>query len=45
MCKLYQTFLKLINVKGLGPKMALPIIATGTLESIAEAIENYKNNN
>ena len=33
-------FLKLISVKGLGPKMALPIIATGTFESIAEAIEN-----
>lgn len=35
-----ELFLKLISVKGLGPKMALPIIATGTLESIAEAIEN-----
>ena len=35
-----ELFLKLISVKGLGPKMALPIIATGTFESIAEAIEN-----
>lgn len=35
-----ELFLKLISVKGLGPKMALPIIATGSLESIAEAIEN-----
>lgn len=33
-------FLKLINVKGLGPKMALPIIATGSFTSIADAIEN-----
>lgn len=35
-----ELFLKLINVKGLGPKMALPIIATGTIDSIFEAIEN-----
>lgn len=35
-----ELFLKLISVKGLGPKMALPIIATGTFENIAEAIEN-----
>ncbi len=35
-----ELFLKLISVKGLGPKMALPIIATGTLTSIADAIEN-----
>lgn len=35
-----ELFLKLINVKGLGPKMALPIIATGTIEQIADAIEN-----
>ena len=33
-------FLKLIDVKGLGPKMALPIIATGTTDSIFEAIES-----
>lgn len=35
-----ELFLKLISVKGLGPKMALPILATGTIESIADAIEN-----
>lgn len=35
-----ELFLKLINVKGLGPKMALPIIATGTIDGIADAIEN-----
>ena len=33
-------FLKLISVKGLGPKMALPILATGTFSNIADAIEN-----
>jgi len=32
-------FLKLIEVKGLGPKMALPIIATGSINGIADAIE------
>ena len=35
-----ELFLKLISVKGLGPKMALPIIATGTFSDIADAIEN-----
>ena len=35
-----ELFLKLISVKGLGPRMALPIIATGTIEGIADAIEN-----
>ena len=35
-----ELFLKLINVKGLGPKMALPIIATGTIDAISDAIEN-----
>ena len=35
-----ELFLKLINVKGLGPKMALPIIATGSLTMIADAVEN-----
>ncbi len=35
-----ELFLKLINVKGLGPKMALPIIATGSLSLIADAVEN-----
>ena len=34
-----ELFLKLINVKGLGPKMALPILATGTIDAIADAIE------
>ena len=33
-----ELFLKLINVKGLGPKMALPIIATGSISSISDAI-------
>ena len=32
-------FLKLISVKGLGPKMALPILATGSLEGIMDAID------
>ena len=31
-------FLKLIEVKGLGPKMALPIIATGSIPGIIDAI-------
>ena len=31
-------FLKLINVKGLGPKMALPIIAMGSISGISDAI-------
>lgn len=35
-----ELFLKLISVKGLGPKMALPIIATGTSTAIADAVEN-----
>lgn len=34
-----EIFLKLINVKGLGPKMALPILSTGSLEGIEDAIE------
>lgn len=32
-------FLKLINVKGLGPKMALPILATGSINGIIDAVE------
>ena len=32
-------FLKLINVKGLGPKMALPMVSTGNLLDVVEAIE------
>lgn len=35
-----ELFLKLISVKGLGPKMALPIIAMGSVSGIADAIEN-----
>ena len=31
-------FLKLIDVKGLGPKMALPILATGSISGIVDAI-------
>lgn len=33
-----ELFLKLISVKGLGPKMALPIIAMGSISGIADAI-------
>ena len=32
-------FLKLINVKGLGPKMTLPMLATGSVAGIVDAIE------
>ena len=32
-------FLKLISVKGLGPKMALPILATGSVSGVIDAIE------
>ena len=32
-------FLKLINVKGLGPKMALPMLATGSVSGIIDAID------
>ncbi len=31
-------FLKLISVKGLGPKMALPMLATGSISGIVDAI-------
>lgn len=34
-----ELFLKLIDVKGLGPKMALPILATGSIAGIVDAIE------
>ena len=34
-----ELFLKLINVKGLGPKMALPILATGNICDVETAIE------
>ncbi len=32
-------FLRLISVKGLGPKMALPMIATGSISGICDAID------
>lgn len=32
-------FLRLINVKGLGPKMALPMLATGSVVGIIDAID------
>jgi len=32
-------FLKLISVKGMGPKMTLPILATGSIAGIVDAIE------
>lgn len=35
-----ELFLKLISVKGLGPKMALPMLATGSISLLEEAIEN-----
>lgn len=35
-----RLFLKLINVKGLGPKMALPMFANGGVDSIMSAIES-----
>lgn len=34
-----ELFLKLINVKGLGPKVALPILATGTVSGVVDAID------
>jgi Holliday junction DNA helicase RuvA len=34
-----KLFLKLINVKGLGCKMALPMFATGSMDGIVDAIE------
>ena len=32
-------FLKLISVKGLGPKMAMPMLATSSIDGIMDAIE------
>lgn len=32
-------FLKLISVKGLGPKMAIPIVATNEISSVMDAID------
>ena len=34
-----KLFLKLISVKGLGPKMALPMLATGSTNGIIDAID------
>lgn len=34
-----ELFLKLIGVKGLGPKMALPMLATGSVSGIIDAID------
>ena len=34
-----EMFLKLISVKGMGPKMTLPILATGSISGIVDAIE------
>ena len=34
-----ELFLKLISVKGLGPKMTLPILAVGSIDGIKDAIE------
>ena len=34
-----ELFLKLISVKGLGPKMTLPILATGSVAGVMDAIE------
>ena len=34
----YELFLKLISVKGLGAKLALPILATGSISGIVDAI-------
>ena len=34
-----ELFLKLLSVKGIGPKMALPMLATGSINGIIDAIE------
>lgn len=34
-----ELFMRLINVKGLGPKMALPMLATGSVSGIIDAID------
>ena len=34
-----ELFLKLISVKGLGPRMTLPILATGSVTGVMDAIE------
>ena len=40
-----ELFLKLIGVKGLGPKMALPMLATGSQTGIMDAIDIVNTNN
>lgn len=35
----YELFLRLISVKGLGAKLALPILATGSINGIVDAID------
>ena len=35
----YELFLRLISVKGLGAKLALPILATGSIAGIVDAID------
>lgn len=35
-----ELFLKLINVKGIGPKMAMPIFAGGNIKGIYDAIDS-----
>lgn len=35
----YELFIKLIGVKGLGPRIALPILATGSIAGIIDAID------
>lgn len=35
-----ELFLKLINVKGIGPKMAMPIFASGNIKGIYDAIDS-----
>ncbi len=34
-----ELYLKLLNVKGLGPKVALPILATGSVNGVIDAID------
>ncbi len=34
-----ELFLRLINVKGLGPKIAIPMLATGSVDGIIDAID------
>ena len=34
-----ELFLKLLNVKGLGPKVALPILTTGSVSGVIDAID------